>query len=41
MAASTVGRWLRAFTFGHVRQLDRVCGEIPGRVWAAGAGARI
>jgi hypothetical protein len=38
MAASTVGRWLRAFTFGHVRQLDRVCGEILGRVWAAGAG---
>jgi hypothetical protein len=38
MAASTVGRWLRAFTFGHVRQLDPVCGEILGRVWAAGAG---
>jgi hypothetical protein len=31
MAVSTVGRWLRAFTFGHVRQLDRVCGEILGR----------
>jgi len=31
MAASTVGTWLRAFTFGHVRQLDRVCGEILGR----------
>jgi hypothetical protein len=41
MAASTVGRWLCAFTFGHVRQLDRVCGEILGRVWAAGAGARV
>jgi hypothetical protein len=26
MAASTVGTWLRAFTFGHVRQLDQVCG---------------
>jgi hypothetical protein len=24
MAASTVGTWLRAFTFGHVRQLDKV-----------------
>jgi hypothetical protein len=33
MAASTVGTWLRAFTFGYVRQLDRVCGEILGRVW--------
>jgi hypothetical protein len=31
MAVSTVGTWLRAFTFGHVRQLDRVCGEILGR----------
>jgi len=24
MAASTVGTWLRSFTFGHVRQLDRL-----------------
>jgi hypothetical protein len=31
MAASTVGTWLRAFTLGDVRQLDRVCGEILGR----------
>ena len=38
MAASTVGTWLRAFTFGHVRQLDRVTGELLGRAWAAGAG---
>jgi Transposase DDE domain group 1 len=38
MAASTVGTWLRSFTFGHVRQLDRVCGEILARAWAAGAG---
>jgi len=38
MAASTVGTWLRAFTFGHVRQLDRVCGEVLARAWAAGAG---
>jgi hypothetical protein len=29
---------LRAFTFGHVRQLDRVLGETIQRVWAAGAG---
>jgi Transposase DDE domain group 1 len=38
MAASTVGTWLRAFTFGHVRQLDRVTGQILSRAWAAGAG---
>jgi Transposase DDE domain group 1 len=37
MAASTVGTWLRSFTFGHVRQLDRVCGEVLARAWAAGA----
>jgi hypothetical protein len=33
MAASTVGTWLRSFTFGHVRQLDRVTGEILTRAW--------
>jgi hypothetical protein len=38
MAASTVGTWLRSFTFGHVRQLDRVTETILGRAWAAGAG---
>jgi hypothetical protein len=38
MAASTVGTWLRAFTFGHVRQLDKATGEILTRAWAAGAG---
>ena len=38
MAASTVGTWLRSFTFGHVRQLDRVLGELLRRAWAAGAG---
>src|SRR5215213_9475403 len=37
MAASTVGTWLRSFTFGHVRQLDKVTGEILARAWAAGA----
>jgi hypothetical protein len=31
MAASTVGTWLRAFTFGHVRQLDKVTGEVLAR----------
>ena len=38
MAASTVGTWLRGFTFGHVRQLDKVCGEVLARAWAVGAG---
>jgi hypothetical protein len=38
MAASTVGTWLRSFTFGHVRQLDKVTGEILSRAWAAGVG---
>jgi hypothetical protein len=38
MAPSTLGRFLRAFTFGHVRQLDRVLGEAIQRAWAAGAG---
>jgi hypothetical protein len=37
-APSTLGTFLRAFTFGHVRQLDRVLGEALGRAWAAGAG---
>jgi hypothetical protein len=38
MAASTVGTFLRAFTFGHVRQLDRVAETALTRAWAAGAG---
>jgi len=38
LAPSTLGTFLRAFTFGHVRQLDRVLGEALGRAWAAGAG---
>jgi len=38
MAPSTLGTFLRAFTFGHVRQLDRVLGEAIERAWAAGAG---
>jgi Transposase DDE domain group 1 len=37
-APSTLGTFLRAFTFGHVRQLDRVLGQTLGRAWAAGAG---
>ena len=38
MAPSTVGSFLRAFTFGHVRQLEAVVGEILRRAWAMGAG---
>jgi Transposase DDE domain group 1 len=38
LAPSTLGTFLRAFTFGHVRQLDRVLGEALQRAWAAGAG---
>ncbi len=38
MAPSTLGTFLRAFTFGHVRQLDRVLGELLARAWTAGAG---
>jgi DDE family transposase len=38
MAPSTLGTFLRSFTFGHVRQLDRVAETIMGRAWAAGAG---
>jgi Transposase DDE domain group 1 len=38
MAPSTVGTFLRAFTFGHVRQLDRLTEQVLARAWAAGAG---
>jgi hypothetical protein len=38
MAPSTLGTFLRSFTFGHVRQLDRCFETILGRAWAAGAG---
>ena len=37
-APSTLGTFLRAFTFGHVRQLDRVLAETLARAWKAGAG---
>ena len=37
-APSTLGTFLRSFTFGHVRQLDRVLGVTLQRAWAAGAG---
>jgi hypothetical protein len=38
MAPSTLGTFLRAFTFGHVRQLDRVLDQTLCRAWQAGAG---
>lgn len=37
-APSTLGTFLRSFTFGHIGQLDRVAETILGRAWAAGAG---
>ena len=37
-APSTLGTFLRAFTFGHVRQLDALLGEALERAWKAGAG---
>jgi hypothetical protein len=37
-APSTLGTFLRAFTFGHVRQLDRVLDQALRRAWRAGAG---
>ena len=37
-APSTLGTFLRAFTFGPVRQLDRVLADALRHAWAAGAG---
>ena len=37
-APSTLGTFLRAFTFGHVRQLDKLLAESLQRAWSAGAG---
>ena len=37
-APSTLGTFLRAFTFGHVRQLDKLLAESLARAWKAGAG---
>ncbi len=38
MAPSTLGTFLRSFTFGHVRQLDAVIAEAIRRAWSVGAG---
>jgi hypothetical protein len=37
-APSTLGTFLRSFTFGHVRQLDKVAAQLLGRAFAVGAG---
>ena len=38
MAPSTLGTFLRAFTFGHVRQLEAVVAEALRRAWLLGGG---
>jgi hypothetical protein len=38
MAPSTLGIFLRAFSFGHVRQLEAVVGKVLARAWELGAG---
>ena len=38
MAPSTLGTFLRSFTFGHIRQLDAVIAETVRRAWLLGAG---
>lgn len=37
-APSTLGTFLRSFSFGHARQLDAVSRALLGRAWRAGAG---
>ena len=38
MAPSTLGTFLRSFSFGHVRQLDAVAEQLLRRAWSLGAG---
>ncbi len=38
MAPSTIGTFLRTFTFGHIRQLDAVLARTLARAWGTGAG---
>src|SRR3954465_5149668 len=40
LAPSTLGTFLRSFTFGHVRQLEAVVAQVLERAWALGAGPR-
>ena len=37
VAPSTLGTWLRSFTFGHLRQFDRANELALGRAWSLGA----
>lgn len=38
MAPSTLGTFLRSFTFGHLRQFEKVIGEALAAAWSLGAG---
>ena len=38
VAPSTIGTFLRSFTWGHARQLDKVSAMLLARAWVAGAG---
>jgi hypothetical protein len=38
LAPSTLGTFLRSFSWGHACQLDRVSGELLARAWSVGAG---
>ena len=38
MAPSTLGTFLRSFSFGHVRQLDHLSEMLMTRAWSMGAG---
>jgi hypothetical protein len=38
LAPSTIGTFLRSFSFGHARQLDRVSLAARARAWQAGTG---
>lgn len=38
LAPSTLGTFLRSFSWGHARQLDTVSGELLARAWSAGTG---
>ena len=39
MAPSTLGTFLRSFTWGHVRQMDKALGETLKRVWSVSEGS--
>ena len=38
MAPSTLGTFLRSFTFGHIRQFEKFIGEALSSAWSSGAG---